>query len=215
MSETTPVKKTAPARKGNSQTEMIIGSAVNDLKKVIAAAEGATKNVAKLAEEAEKQQGIIAQREDQIKELDVQFAEAKRQKEVKMELELKENERKAVDTILAKQDLVAVDKASYAKFQSDISTIKSEAETEAQKSVHAATGSMKKQHENDLALQKAGFEKEQATTSAQLANAQSQIKFLEEQVKLWKESVDAERAAGVERAKASSIGTLQVNGQGK
>lgn len=211
----TETKKTAPARKGNAATEMIIGSAVSDLKKVIAAADAATSKMQDLADEAEKQQGIIAQREDQIKELDVTFAETKRQKEVQMALALKENERKTVDEILAKQDLTAVDKKDYAKFQSDLATIKTEAEAEASKAAFAATGSLKKQHENDLALSKANFEKDQAITTAQLANAKSQIEFLEGQVKLWKESVDAERAAGVERSKAGSIGTINLQGASK
>ncbi len=202
-------------KKGTSNTELIIGSAVGELKKVIANVETATEKIADLAAEAEKQQGIIAQREDQIKELDVTFAETKRQKEVQMAVELKENEKKTVDGILEKQSLVAVDKASYAKFTSDLETIKADASKDAQKEIHAATGSMKKQHENEIALMKAGFEKDQASTTAQLAQTAEQIKFLQEQVNMWKGALDAERSAGVERAKASSIGTVSITGAGK
>ena len=215
MSDATTKTKTAPARKGNTQTEMIIGSAVKDLQKVIDSANASVEKVAKLAEEAEKQQSIIAQREDQIKELDVKFAETKRQKEVQMELDLQQNERKAVDSILDKQGLVAVSRSEYEKFNAGIAAAKTEAEADAKKEIAIATNSMKKQHENELALAKADFETKQATANAKLENANSQIEFLNSQVKMWKDALDAERNASVERAKASAIGTVSINGASK
>lgn len=213
MSTTAGEKKVT--KKGNSQTELIIGSAVNEFKKVIANVENATKKVGELAAEAEKQQGIIAQREDQIKELDVQFAEAKRQKEVQMSVELKENEKKTVDEILARQGLVAISKTEHEKLTTDAAKIKAEVEAESKKELAIVTNSMKSKHENEMALAKAEFEKTQATTAADLANSAKQIAFLNEQVGMWKGALDAERTASVERAKASAIGTVSINGNGK
>lgn len=197
-------------KKGTAATEVVIGSAAGKLGKAINSIKEVAAEVNGLAAIAEEQQGIIAQREERIKDLDVEYAEARRQKSVELELTIREDEKTAVETILSKQNKVAVPADEYAMLKSDMEKVKAEAENETSSAVAIERNSLTREHNNAVALLKAGFEKDQATTQAQLSNAQSQITFLTEQVALWKSAVDAERAAGVERAKASSIGTVSI-----
>lgn len=54
-----------------------------------------------------------------------------------------------------------------------------------------------------------------AENSAKIGTLATQNKFLEEQVTKLYLQLDAERAAGIERAKAGSVGSINVSGQGK
>jgi hypothetical protein len=79
-----------------------------------------------------------------------------------------------------------------------------------QKAVNAATGAMQKEHNNATALAKMEFEKKEAENTAKITQLTEQVKFLQEQVGYWKKALEDEREAGVKRAQASSIGTLNV-----
>ena len=59
-------------------------------------------------------------------------------------------------------------------------------------------------------MAKLEFEKKEADNKAAITQLTDKVKFLEEQVGYWKEALEEERKAGVERSKASSIGTLNV-----
>jgi chromosome segregation ATPase len=217
MSKETPenTKVEKPKKKGTPGTEVIIGSAANVLKKAVDNIKSAVSDVDQLVAKAEEQQGIIAQREERIAELDVEFKEKKRQKDVELEDQLRESKRDTVDKILGEQNLVAIDKVEHAKLTGDIQQIKVEAQNEASRATAIATSNMKKEHENAMALQKAGFERDQAENKAKLDNANSQIEFLREQCKKWEEALNAERQASVERSKANAIGTITVGNTGK
>ena len=218
MSETTkpaesgknPIKK-----KGTQATEVIIGSAALNIRKSLTALSDAVKTVESLGDKAEEMQGLIAQREDRIKELDVMFAETKRQKTVELDLKVKEDEQKVVNDVLAKNNLVAIPQAELDNIKANLTKATSEMNSEIQKAVGAATSSLKKDHESAVALTAAENKAKEAANTAMLATTESKLKFLEEQVEMWKSALDAERQAGVERAKASSVGSINVGNTGK
>lgn len=218
MSETTkPAESGKPVvkKKGTQATEVIIGSAALNIRKSLAALGDAVKTVESLGDKAEEMQGLIAQREDRIKELDVTFAETKRQKQVELDLKVKEDEQKVVNDVLAKNSLVAIPQAELDNIKANLTKATSEMNSEIQKAVGAATASLKKDHEAAVALTAAENRTKEAANTAMLATTESKLKFLEEQVEMWKGALDAERQAGVERSKASSIGVLNVGNPGK
>jgi len=206
--------KSAP-KKGTAASEVIIGAAAAEIKKSITALGAAMGKVEDLANKAEEAQAIIAQREDKIKELDTEFSEKRRQKTVELEVELKANERKVVDGILDRQGLVAVDKADYSKLEADADKVNRDIKSEVSSAVAAATGAMKKEHDNATALLNSQNETKEAKAKAELETLQSKNEFLVQQVDMWKNALDAERAAGVQRAQAASIGAVNINGAGK
>lgn len=218
MSETTKPAESGKApvkKKGTAATELIIGSAASNIRKSLTALGDAVKTVESLGDKAEEMQGLIAQREDRIKELDVTFAETKRQKQVELDLKVKEDEQKVVNDVLAKNNLVAIPQDELNAIKANLTKATNEMQSEISKAVHSATAAMKKEHEAAAALTAAQNETKEAANKAKLDTFESKVKFLEEQVEMWKGALDAERQAGVERAKASSVGTINVGATGK
>src|SRR5688572_12791798 len=118
MSEKETTAKVPVAKKGTAQTEVVIGTAAANIKKSLSDLSMAVKAVEDLGEKAENYQGIIAEREERIKALDTQFAETKRQKQVELDLKVKEDERSVVSNVLSKQGLLAVDSKEFTDMRS-------------------------------------------------------------------------------------------------
>jgi hypothetical protein len=209
MSEEKVSKKAAP-RKGTKETETVIGSAVGSLRKTVDLMDTAMKQVKGLAEEAEKQQGLIAQNELRLGELDVEYGEKKRALEVELKNNIAESKEKAVATILAEQGCVAVKEADYKKIQEDLTYAKTNLQAEISKAVGAALGHAKKEHENEVKLKEADWKTKEAENAANLKAKDIEITSLKGQVDMWSKALEAERTAGVERAKAAAVGTINV-----
>lgn len=217
MSEPTknPAESGKTKKKGNQATEVIIGAAAANIRKSINELGNAIKTVESLGDKAEEMQGLIAQREDRIKELDVTFAETKRQKQVELDLKVKEDEQAVVSSVLSKNNMVAVPQTELDNLRNDLRKATSEMQAEVSKAVNAATSAMAKEHKAASELIASQNETKEAANKAMLDTLKAQNAFLEQQVEMWKNALDAERQAGVERAKASAVGTINVGANGK
>lgn len=202
----------AKSASGTKHTEEVIGSALGQMKKGISELGNVVETVNKLVEEAEQLSGIIAAKEIKIEELDVAFGEAKRQKEIQLKMDLQENALRAAADILSSQGKIAIDKSAYESITKELSETKTNMDKEISKQVNSAASSMKKDFDNAAALAASDYKAKEAQTTAQLSTLQGQITFLSGQVEMWKGALDAERAAGVQRAQAASIGSVNITG---
>lgn len=207
-------KKAAP-KKGNASSELVIGTAANAMKKAHDELKKAVDIVGGLGEKAENFQALIAQKEDRIKEIDVEYAEKKRAASVNLDLEIKADEDAAVKRILAENNQAAVDNAELAELRSRANRSDEAMRSEINKAVGAATSSMKKDHENAIALKDAQFAADKAQDKATIESLNKQVVYLEQQCRSWENALNQERAAGIERAKASAVGTINVAGPAK
>lgn len=199
-------------KKSTQTTEVVLGTAVNNLRKASTELTSAVEVVNKLADTAENLSGQIAEREGKIKELDTEFAERKRQAQVTLELDIKSMEQTAVDSILNRQGKISVLKAEYDGTITALNTLKSEMQKEIAKETAIVTNRLTKEFETEKKLAQSQFDGQQAQTKAELSQKEQQIAFLSEQVNMWKKALDDERQAGVERAKAGAIGSINLGG---
>ena len=157
----------------------------------------------------------VANKETQIADLDVQYAEKARQKEVELELNFKANSERVVNDFLNANGKTAISKSDLAALQKELTDTKAHAENETKKAVAAATATLKTQYESDIKLMHSENKAVAAENASKIGTLTEKNQFLEAQVTKLYQQLDAERAASIERAKAGSVGSINVTGAGK
>jgi hypothetical protein len=104
----------------------------------------------------------------------------------------------------------AINSNELKALRDELATVKSNTEKEIKAQVAAATNTIKSQFENDLRFIQSENKAVAAENASKIGVLAEKNKFLEEQVVKLYSQLDAERAAGIERAKAGSIGTITV-----
>lgn len=152
----------------------------------------------------------IAQKEEMIKELSTAFVERERQLNVNLQLKMKENGKAAALEILDAEGLIAVGKDSYSFLQAKVLDLESTFDDKVRAERGKAEGILGAQFANKEKLLGAEYGTKEANNLATIAQLQQQITFLKEQSTKWEMALGEERKASIERAKASSIGNINV-----
>lgn len=203
------------AKKASQSTEIVLGQAAQQIAKGVSELKSASETIAQLVQASEDLSLQVANKEEAIAALDVQFAEKARQKEVELELNFKANSERVVTEFLTANGKTAISKTDLAAIQKDLTDTKANAEAETKKAVAAATASLKSQYDNDIKLLISENNAKSVENASKIGTLTEKNQFLEAQVAKLYNQLDAERAASIERAKAASVGQITVQGAGK
>lgn len=202
--------KSVTKKKGNKTTEIVIGAGAAKL-------ESAIKTLLQVAPEIEKlskitQEGTleVVNLEDKIGGLKQDLTNKTAQNKIELQQAYDADQALFAEKYLQANNLTAIKGEELSELQDKLMDATDNLETNVAKAVNGATSAMKKEHENAVAIAKLEFEKKEAENNANLKQMGEQVKFLTEQVGYWKKALEDERTASVERAKAASIGTLNV-----
>lgn len=206
---------TTATKKGNASTEFILGQAAQHITKAVSELNTAVETVRTLTSQSEELTLHVASKEAQIAELDIQYAEKARQADVDLDLSMKANTERVVNAYLSSTGKVAVTSADWSGLQKELSDVRSNADAETKKAVAQATSALKNQYENDIKLLHSENKAVAAENASKIGVLAEKNKFLEEQVTKLYSQLDAERHASIERAKAGSVGSINVSGAGK
>lgn len=202
-------KKTV-VKKATKTTEVILGSAALKLQAAVQALTKGTEEISKLTETADEYTLKIGVMQDELSELEQRKKNEIAQTKIDVQLAFDQNRQEYVEKYAQEKGLLLVDETQWNDVNQELSTIKREFDANVQKQVSAAVASAKKEAEMQLALAKLEYEKKEADNAANIKQLQMQNAFLEKQVSDWQKALEAERQAGVERQKASAIGTLNL-----
>lgn len=200
----------APAKKGNKTTEIIIGAGAAKLVTAVAALNTVVEVIGKLPQQAQENVILITDLEDKIGGLKQDLANQIAQNKIEVAQAYEADKRSFVNKWLAENNMTCLETSELNEMKNDLEEATTKMNDNIQKAVGAATGSLKKEHENELKMKTLEFEKKEADNLATIKQNGETIKFLNEQVGFWKKALEDEREAGVKRAQASSIGTLNV-----
>lgn len=215
MAEATekPVKKAAS--KGSKNTEIIVGQAAMKLTaatKALQEAVAASNNL----EETIAQNVLKASTvEDQISDLKQTYAQQKAEMEFQLSLDYKTNKKAFADAFLNENGLTAVPTGDFNNLKEELEVTKKDFVAKVNSEVGKVKGMLENDYVQKTKIAQLEFDSKQAETSARLSQKEDTIKFLNEQVAMWKGALDAERAAGVERSKAGAIGSINLGQQGR
>jgi chorismate mutase len=203
-------------RKASVTSEIVIGQAASKLTKAVAELTSATSEIAGLVEKSETLSLEIAGKEDKIVELDTQFAEKKRQLEVSLDLDMKSKTQTVVLEYLRQNNQVAVASNAVSTLEAQVEDLQTKFEQNVRAEVAKAVGSLKATHESEIKLLNAEYKAKEAENLSKIGTLTEKNDFLQKQVDQLFKQIDLERNAGVQRAQAGSIGSINVGtGNGK
>lgn len=197
-------------KKTSASTEIIFGQGAQQINKAVAELSNATQTITKLVSQVEDLSLQISNKEAQIAELGVQYGEKARQAEVEFTLNIKANQDKVVNEVLTSNGMESINSNELKALRQELATTKAGVNAEIEKQVGVITTSLKTTFENDLRFIQSENKAVAAENASKIGVLAEKNKFLEEQVVKLYQQLDAERAASIERAKASSIGNITV-----
>ncbi len=153
----------------------------------------------------------IAQREIQLSSLEVQFNETKRQREVAFDLDLKASELEKVNTVLAGQGKVSIDKAALTNLQNSFNKLTAEFNAEVDKQVAIARGQAKAGAEAQIRQNQLELAAVSAEIKAEVNSLKKENALLASQVADYKSQITADREARVQEsvARGNPVVTVQ------
>jgi aspartyl/asparaginyl-tRNA synthetase len=208
-------KTTTPARKASVTTEVVLGKAAQQIAKAVSELNAATESVNQLASKTEDLTLQVANKEEAIAALEVEYNERKRQSDVDLQLTMKSSAERLVNEYLTSNGYVSISANELNSLRSELEQTKSTTEAQIKKEVATVASTLKSQYENEIKLIQSENKAISAENAAKIGTLATQNKFLEDQVTKLYLQLDAERAAGIERAKAGSVGSINVAPAGK
>lgn len=196
---------------GSKATEVIVGMAATKLGKAVAEITLAAKSIEDFEKAITEKTLKLSNLEESLKNAQENLKNTQAQNELDLKLSYKADRKKFVDEYLIENGLEAVPSNELLKLNDQLNSATKDRDTAIAKAVASATNELRREYDSKAAIELAENNAKQAELTAQLAQSSSQIKFMEQQVDSWKQALDAERAAGVERQKANAIGTLNLN----
>lgn len=203
------------AKKGSVATEAVLGQAAQQITKAISELNAATATVSKLVSESEELTLLVSNKESQIAELEVQYSEKSRQAQVDFDLNMKSYTERVVNEYLKTSGKVAVPATQLETLEKELAYVKANAESDTKKQVAVVSSTLKAQFDNDIRFLQSENKAVAAENASKIGVLQEKNKFLEEQVTKLYQQLDAERSASIERAKASSVGSINLTGPSK
>lgn len=178
--------------------------AVASMKEVLPQVEQASKLLTQLA-------GDIEFKQDALENLETVYANKVRALDAELDLQVKENKRKVLNTLLAEFKLADISKEDLVELQKDYEYAQREVTKEIQEAVAVAVAREKQIADSDLKATVANHQVEIANYKAQAGAKDNQIDVLTGQVKDLREQIDKDRDAHVRVAEARSNETTNVN----
>ena len=197
-------------KKTSVTTELVLGQAAQNITRAITELNTAIESVNTLSSKAEELTLIVSNKEQSIEELEITYQERDRQLEVDLELRFKANVEGLVTEYLNETEKVSISRTELNDLRNELTATKAGIDTQVKKEVAIATNSLKSHYENSILLANSEHARKEAENLSKIGTLEEKNKFLEGQVTKMYQQMDAERAASIERAKASSVGTIQV-----
>ena len=203
-------KTTATVDKELGSITVQFAKASEELKSAVSSANGIELIVAGLKETFETTKkgynDLIEQSEQKIAALEEQFKEKERTLKVDVDLKIKEHGINQAVAYLSATHAV-VEKSDYAKLQEQIK----EANKTTAEAVAAKQATLTAEHKAEILKLSSEHTVKESENVARIRSLESINAMLEKQVLDLKSMIDKDRDANTERAKASSVGAINVS----
>lgn len=201
-----------PAKKGNKTTEVIIGQGAQKFLGAVKQLESVVQVIGKLPDTIQESVLQVTNLEDKIGGLKQELVNQTAQNKIEIQQAYEADRDAFANKWLQDNNVVAVNQEELAGLKQKVANFDQTLENTVKTEVGKAVGIEKANSANALKVQQLEHEKKEAENVAKIAQLQQQNTFLAQQMEYWKKALDDERQAGIERAKASSIHTLNVGG---
>jgi hypothetical protein len=194
----------------SATTEIVYGRGADSFKKAAVNLKEAIAAADSLESRFEDLALKVANKEEELASIDEQIAEKRRKATLDFEMELRESKLSTINDVLAEQGKMSVGKTDYQSLQESYTKLQADFVTQVRAEVGKAEGIAKSRFENELKLKESEFKATAAGNTAEIESLKKEVAFLNTQISKWETALVEERKAGVERAKASSIGSVNL-----
>jgi len=198
------------AKKGTKATEVVVGTAAVKLNQAVKSLQEAVAQAGNLEETITGHVLKAEELEGRISDLQNTYENNKKQMAFDMDLEYKSNQKAFAEKYLSTTGLTAVPTEAWEGVNAELNHIKTEFNNRVNSEVGKVRGQLQASFDQDKRILELNFQAKEADNNAKISQKDQQIAFLEKQAASWEAALNAERQAGIERARASSIGTLNV-----
>ena len=127
-----------------------------------------------------------------------------------LDLSIKSNTERVVTEYLGSVSKTSIAVAEWNGLRQELAETKANADAQTKKEVASAVNAVKAQYENDIKLLHSENKAVAAENASKIGVLAEKNKFLEEQTVRLYAQLDAERQDGIERAKAGSVGAINI-----
>ena len=125
-------------------------------------------------------------------------------------MNFKANAERVVNEFLTKEGKVAISNTELAALRKELVDVKANAESNTKKEVAQVANTLKTQYENEIRFMQSEHKAISADHASKIGTLTEQKTFLEKQNEKLYNQLEAERAAGIERARHSAVGYITV-----
>lgn len=190
--------------KGTKITESIIGAASNKMVSATKALNDAVNNALKLTATMDEQALKIADNEEKLQNLQIEYANKRTQQRIDLDLAFKADQKEFVQKYLDANELVCVNEKEYNSVISQAREWQEKFDEKVHVEVGKARGAAQRDAENEKKLLEANYQAKEAQNLARIQNLESQLAFATKQAETWEKQLNAERQASIERSKSQS-----------
>lgn len=196
--------------KGNKTTEMVIGTAAGKLSAAIAGMDLAYKQLNDFQSKIDANTLKIVEQEEKMSLLEQDLKNKSAQNKIDLNIQYQNDRKQFIDNYTSENNLEIVEEGTLLNLQTKLQTTIQEVEQSIKSEVGKAIGIERSKSASDLRVAELEHKNALVANQSEITQLQAQNKFLTEQVQSWREQLNSEREAATERAKASSIGNINV-----
>lgn len=196
---------------GTPKTETIIGTAATKLSSAVKSAKEALESVTGLEAVITENTLKVTDLENKIASLNTEYDQRNAKLAFDMDLQYKTNQKEFANQYLQEQGLIAVPVETFEKTKNELENLKKDFDSKVSAEVGKANAIKDSQMKSEKALMESEYKAKEATNLARIENLEAQLSFANEQVTMWQTALNEERKAGVERAKAASVGAVNIS----
>lgn len=197
-------------KKATVATEGILGAAAVSIKDSVGKLTEGLSKLENLASHTDDLSLQIAAKEDELLELDVAFKNKVSQHSVEFGLKVKEDQKALVEQVLGSQHLMAVPKADLEALKQELKDYETTFDKKVAEKVAAATGAMSREFKHKEELLLSDHKASVAEDKGKINSLTNEVSVLNSQLKIAQQQLADERQAGIERAKAGSVGSINI-----
>ena len=140
------VTKTTTAKKSSASTEIVLGQAAQQITKAVAELNNATSTINQLTGKAEELTLLVANKEEAIKALEVEFTEKERQLKVDLDLSFKANTDRVVNEYLTSVNQVSISGTELKTLRAELEEAKTSGEAQIKREISTVVSTLKTQY---------------------------------------------------------------------
>lgn len=186
--------------------QKVLSKGATDMVKAINLLKSSTTGLEEMKNELISIDYDLTAKRAELEKLNIELDERERSRLVEIDIKAKERIVQHIDNFLAETNRISVTKDRY----DYLFNLGADFDKKLNEKLNAETSKIRAEFNNTLNLKESDFKFREAENAATINSLTSQLASARNEAKVWQDQLTSEREASIERAKASSIGSVNI-----